>query len=70
MTKRKSKSQIGSLTPDHGKSGIDMIPLGVGGMRHAVEKLLMKSTTLVEISSQSDVFTRSYEPTKLQESQL
>jgi hypothetical protein len=31
MAKRKVGSQISSLTPDHGKSGIDSIPLRVGG---------------------------------------
>jgi hypothetical protein len=47
MAKRKVESQIGSLTPDHKKSGIDPIPLRAGGMQHAVGKLSMKSTTLL-----------------------
>jgi hypothetical protein len=51
MAKRKAKSQIGSLTPDHKKSGIDPIPLRAGGMRHIVEKLLLKATTLFRTSS-------------------
>jgi hypothetical protein len=42
MAKRKAESQIGSLTPDHGKSGIDPIYLHVEGVRHVVRKLLDK----------------------------
>jgi hypothetical protein len=47
MAKRKAKSQIGSLTPDHGKSGIDPIPLRAGGVQHVVGKLSIRATTLV-----------------------
>jgi hypothetical protein len=32
MAKRKARSQIDNLIPNHGKSGIDPIPLHVGGM--------------------------------------
>jgi hypothetical protein len=45
MAKRKAGSQIGSLTPDHGKSRIDPIPLRAGGVWHIIGKLLMKATT-------------------------
>jgi hypothetical protein len=47
MAKKKAWSQIGNLTPDHGKSKIDLIPLCTGGVQHVVEKLPMKATTLV-----------------------
>jgi len=47
MAKRKAGSQIGNLTPDHKKSRIDPTSLRVGGMQHAVGKLLMKVTTLL-----------------------
>jgi hypothetical protein len=69
MAKRKVGSQIGSLTPNHGKSGIDPIPLSAGGVQNAVGKLLMRVKTLVYTSSRSEVCTRSYSPAKLQDSQ-
>jgi hypothetical protein len=47
MAKRKVRNQIGNLTPDHGKSGIDLIPLRASGVRHAVGKLSTRATTLV-----------------------
>ncbi len=68
MAKRKVVSQIGSLTPDHKKSGIDPIPLYTGGMRHTVGNLLTRATTLVETPSQSKVCTRSYSHAKLRDS--
>jgi hypothetical protein len=55
MVKRKARSQIGSLTPDHKKSGIDPTSMRVGGVRHSVEKLLTKATTLIQTSFQSEV---------------
>jgi hypothetical protein len=42
MAKRKAGSQTGSLIPNHGKSGINPIPLCVGGVWHAVGKLLTR----------------------------
>jgi hypothetical protein len=39
MTKRKVRSQTTSLTPDHGKSGIDPIPLCANDVWHAVGML-------------------------------
>jgi hypothetical protein len=69
MAKRKAKSQIGSLTPDHKKSGIDLSSMCAGGMRHAIRKLSTRFTTLLETPSQSKVWTWSYNPTKVQEFQ-
>jgi hypothetical protein len=69
MAKRKAGNQTGSLTPDRGKSGIDPIPFRAGGMQHVVRKLVMKATTLVQTSSRSEVCTRNYSLTKLQDSQ-
>ncbi len=68
MAKRKVGSQIGSLSPDHKKSGINLIPLRAGGMQHAVGKILTRAITLVETSSRSEVCTRSYSPVKLRNS--
>jgi hypothetical protein len=47
MAKRKVGNQIGNLTFDHKKSGIDLILLLAGGVQHAIEKLSMRATTLV-----------------------
>jgi hypothetical protein len=47
MAKRRANSQIASLTPDHKKSGIDLIYLATGGVPHIVGKLSMKATTLL-----------------------
>jgi hypothetical protein len=47
MAKRKAGSQTASLTPDHKKSGIDLIYLAAGGVPHIVGKLSMKATTLL-----------------------
>jgi hypothetical protein len=69
MAKRKVKSQIHNLIPDHKKLRIDPIPLREGGVRHTVGKLSTKVTSFLETSSQSEVCTRSYKPAKLQEFQ-
>jgi hypothetical protein len=47
MAKRKAKSQVGNLTPDHGKSGINRIPLRAGGVWHVVGKLTTRAATSV-----------------------
>jgi hypothetical protein len=60
MAKRKPRSQIGNLTPDHYKSGIDPIPLRASGMQHTVKKLLTRATTLLHNSFQSEVNMQSY----------
>jgi hypothetical protein len=65
MAKRKARNQTGNLTLNHGKSGIDSIPLCAGGVQHAVGKLLTRATTLVHTLSRSEVYTRSYSPAKL-----
>jgi hypothetical protein len=36
-----------SLTLDHGKLGIDPIPLRAGGMQQVIGKISMRATTLV-----------------------
>jgi hypothetical protein len=69
MAKRKARNQIGNLTPDHKKLGIDLISLRVGGMRKSVGKLSMRAITLLQTSSQLEVYTRSYSPIKLREFQ-
>ncbi len=60
MAKRKVGSQNANLTPDHGKSRIDPIPLRAGGMRHVVGKISTRATTLVYTSSRSKVCTKNY----------
>jgi hypothetical protein len=55
MAKRKARNQFGSLILDHKKSGINPTPVPAGGMEHAVGKLLMRATTLLETSSLSKV---------------
>jgi hypothetical protein len=55
MAKKKARSQIGSLTPDHQKLGIDPTPRCEGKVQHVVEKLLMRATSLLQTSSQSEV---------------
>jgi hypothetical protein len=62
MAKKRVGSQIGNLTPDHSKSIIALIYLRVGGVPHTVGKFSTKATTLLEISPQSKVYTRSYGP--------
>jgi hypothetical protein len=47
MAKRKAGSQIGSLTPNQKKSGIDPIYLAADNVQHIVGKLLTKATTLL-----------------------
>jgi hypothetical protein len=74
--KHKSWSKEGSgvkfdnLTPNHKKSGIDPISLCAGGMPHIVEKLSMRTTTLLWTSYQSKVCKESYVPPKSWKSQV
>jgi hypothetical protein len=70
MVNRKAESQIGNLTFDHKKLRIEPISLRAGDMQHAIEKLSMKATTLLQTSSQSKVCIRSYSLAKLREFQL
>jgi hypothetical protein len=51
------------------KSGIDQISLHAGGVRHIVGKLSTRATTLLQTSSQSEVYRESYGPPKLRKSQ-
>jgi hypothetical protein len=55
MTKRNARNQIGNLTPDHYKSGIDPTLVCVGGVQHTVGNLSMRATSLLRTSSQSEV---------------
>ncbi len=50
--------------------GINQISLCSGDVQHTVGKLSTRATTLLQTSLQSEVCTRSYAPSKLQESQL
>jgi hypothetical protein len=47
MIRRKVESQIGNLTPDHYKSGIDPISLRAGGVQNTIGKLSTRATTLL-----------------------
>jgi hypothetical protein len=70
MAKRRAESQIGNLTPDQKKSGIDPIYLATEGVRHTVGKFSTRITTFLQIASQSKVSSQSYEAPKSRESQL
>jgi len=54
--------------PTTKKSGIDPTPVCVGGVQHTVEKLLRRATSLLQTSSQLEVWARSYELPKSWES--
>jgi hypothetical protein len=69
MAKRKVKSQIGNLTPDHKTSEIDPISLRSGGVQYAIENISTRATTLLQTSSRSKVCTQSYSPAKSREFQ-
>jgi hypothetical protein len=68
MVKRRAGSQIGSLTPNHKKKGINPIPVCAGGVRHIVGKLSRRATSSLLTLSQSEVGARSYECPKSRES--
>jgi len=68
MVERSVRSQTGSLTPDHKKSRIDPTPVCANGVQHTVGKLLRRTTSLLQTSFQSEVWARSYELPKSQES--
>jgi len=70
MAKRRAESQIANLTFDQKKSGIDSIYLFADNVRHTVEKLLTRTTTLLQITPQSEVCSQSYGDPKSRESQL
>jgi hypothetical protein len=70
MAKKKAGSQIVSLTPDHKKSGIDLIYLAEGGIPHIVEKLSTRATILFQTALRSKVCSQSYGAPKSRESHL
>ncbi len=59
MAKRKARSQIDNLTPDHYKSGIDLTPMCAGECNTPLEsfqgELSKRVTNLLQTSSQSKV---------------
>jgi len=61
MHERRAESQIGSLTPDHKKSGIDLTPGCAEGVRHIVGKILRRARSLLQTSFQSEVWAKSCE---------
>jgi hypothetical protein len=70
MAKRKAKSQIGSLTPDHKMSRINPISMRVGGVRHTVEssrrKLQLCFKSHPDSRSKNEVIAlQSYESSSL-----
>jgi hypothetical protein len=68
MAKRKVDSQIDSLTLDHQKSGIDPTLRRAGGVQHTVGKLSTRATSLLQTSSQLEVWAKSYDSAKWQKS--
>jgi hypothetical protein len=69
MAKRKVGSQIGNLTPDHKKSGIDPTPVCAGGVQPVIGKFSTRATTLLQTSSRSELWAQSYSPAKLRKFQ-
>jgi hypothetical protein len=55
MAKRKARSQIANLTPDHYKSIITLISLCLGDVQHIVGKIWMKAYNFTFVSAQSEV---------------
>jgi hypothetical protein len=70
MAKIRVGSRIGSLTPEHKKSGIDPIYLSTDNVRHTVGKLSTRATTFLQTTFRSEVCLQSYEDPKSRESQL
>jgi hypothetical protein len=68
MGKRKARSQTGSLTSDHLKSGIDQLPMSDSGVRYVVGKIWTRVTTSVETSLRSEIRARRYDLSKSRES--
>jgi len=69
MVERRVGSQTVNLTPDHKKSGIDPIPVCEDRLWRTVRKLLRRATSLLQTSSQSEVWAGSYELPKSREFQ-
>jgi hypothetical protein len=55
MAKRRTRNQIGNLTPNHYKSRIDPTLVRAGRVRYTIRKLSRKTTSLLQTSSQSEV---------------
>jgi len=70
MAKKRAGSQIGSLTPNQKKLGIDPIFVCADGVRHTIGKLLKMATTLLYTTSRFEVFSQSYGDSKLWEFQF
>jgi len=70
MAKRRVASQIANLTFDYKNSGINLIYLVANDVRHIVEKLLTRATTLLETAFRSKICSQSYGAPKSWESQL
>jgi len=68
MVERKGGSQTSSLIPDHKKSRIDPTPMCTDGGRHTIGKLLRRGTSLLQTSSQSEVWAGNYELPKSRDS--
>jgi hypothetical protein len=69
MAKRRAGNQTASLTPDHKKSGINLIYLATEGMPHTFGKLSTRATTLFQIAFRFKVCLQNYGAPKSQESQ-
>ncbi len=65
-----AKRRVASLTPGQKKSGIDPIYLSSENVRHIVEKLSTRATTLLWTVPRSKVCLQSYGAPKSQESRL
>jgi hypothetical protein len=59
-----------NLTLDQKKLRIDSIYVVVEGVRHTIGKILMRTTTFLQIASRSKVCLQSYEAPKSRQSQL
>jgi hypothetical protein len=68
MGKRRAGSQTASLTPDHKKSGIDLLSTSDLKVRHVFGKISTRATTLIQTSSRSDSEVGSYELPKSRDS--
>jgi len=58
MAKSRARNQIANLTLDHKKSRIALIYLHEGNLPHTVGKLLTRTTTLLQTSSQLEVLKK------------
>ncbi len=68
MPKKKARSQTDNLTPDHQKLGIGPTSSCAGGVQHAIGNLSTRATSLLQTSSQSEVWAKNYDSAKWRES--